>query len=295
MSVYDPRAGLYVGGEDFGVPPRAEIETLVRFEHPAKLLSVAELPGAAGMSDAALAEAYGVPVDVLRELREGFRQRVRAAACELLRDETLVEAVRGLPDGTVVALGDSTTDDYLSWAQILRECVDLVRGAHTTTVVNAGVSGDTTADALRRLYGIVELKPDLVIVMLGTNDCQRHGPRLERLVSPAETARNLAAIADWLPARAWITPPPVREDALAAAVGPRPFTLRDEDVRGVGALLGGLGGPVVDVYEPLRELLMDDGVHPSFDGQRAIAAAVLRVVGGGVRAPSQNESGTGKP
>jgi acyl-CoA thioesterase-1 len=159
-------------------------------------------------------------------------------------------------------------------------------------VVNAGVSGDTTADALRRLYGVVSLEPDLVIAMLGTNDCQRHGPELKRLVSPAETARNLAAIAAWLPGCVWITPPPVHEEALVAAVGSRPFTVRDEDVRAVGAMLP---GPVVDVYEPLRELLMDDGVHPSFAGQRAIAAAVLRVVGGGVGAPSQNESGVGKP
>jgi lysophospholipase L1-like esterase len=308
---YDPRGGAYVGGDDFGLPASAppemtaaEAEVLVRFEHPAKLLSVAELPGAAALGDAALAQAYRLPAATLRELRSAFRRRVRTAARDLLRDPDLVEAARRLPvrpGGTVVALGDSITDDYLSWAQILRECVEVIRGEDAIAVVNAGVSGDTTADAFRRLDGVVRLAPDLVITMLGTNDCQRHGPDLQLLVAPAETARNLAGIAAWLRAAgaacAWITPPPVLEDALAAAVGARPFAVRDEDVRAVGRVLRRLGGPVVDLHNVLdgSGLLMDDGVHPSFAGQRAIAAAVLSALAGAISAPSQNQSGVGKP
>ena len=127
--------------------------------------------------------------------------------------------------------------------------------------------------------------------MLGTNDCQRHNGEL--LVSPEESARNLAAIAAWLrPARLlWITPPPVDEAALARAVGPRPFAVRDADVRAVAAAIHRLGDRVVDLHEVFDGrpgLLMEDGVHPTLDGQTAIAAAVASELG-------HSHSGTGKP
>jgi len=43
----------------------------------------------------------------------------------------------------------------------------------TYRVVNAGVSGDTTAGGLRRVDWALRLKPDIVIVELGTNDALR--------------------------------------------------------------------------------------------------------------------------
>ena len=57
-------------------------------------------------------------------------------------------------------------------------------------VVNAGVSGDTTAAGLARLSFTLEglpRKPDLAIVGLGANDALRG-------VDPSETRRNLDAI-----------------------------------------------------------------------------------------------------
>lgn len=281
MTAYDPRAGAYVGGDDFGAPAADpppldadELETLVRFEHPGKLLSVAELPGGAGLDATWQAAAYRTDAETVRSLRAAFRRRV-------------AEAARGLaapPDpGTIVALGDSITDDLLSWAEILR--------ALGLRVVNAGVSGDTTADAARRLYGVTLLEPDLVITMLGTNDCQRHDGEL--LVAPEESARNLASIASRLASarRLWVTPPPVDERALARAVGPRPFAVRDADVRAVARAVHALGDPVIDLHELFGDrpgLLMADGVHPTLEGQTAIAEAIVSVLG-------HSHSGTGKP
>ena len=57
-------------------------------------------------------------------------------------------------------------------------------------VVNAGVSGDTSAAGLQRLAFTLdglERRPDLVILGLGGNDALRG-------LSPAETRRNLDAI-----------------------------------------------------------------------------------------------------
>lgn len=54
-------------------------------------------------------------------------------------------------------------------------------------VVNAGVSGDTTAAGLERLDWAVPADADAVIVELGANDALRG-------IAPAETARNMEAI-----------------------------------------------------------------------------------------------------
>jgi lysophospholipase L1-like esterase len=286
---YDPRAGLYVGGVDFGLapPPPAPalddeaLELLVRFEHPAKFLAVLELPGGGRLSDAAVAEAYAIAPARLEAVREGLRAQACAAAEGLLADPELRRAARQFPSGVVVALGDSITDDLVSWVEILRHCL---AGRDDVVLVNAGVSGDTTSDALRRLHGVVAVAPDLVITMLGTNDCQRHGPARQRIVPVEATRANLQAIAGWLAgagaALAWLTPPPVDEAALAAAVGAREFAVRDADTAAAGACMHELGGPVIDVRSLLggarvAEMLLPDGVHPTLAGQARIAAAVL--------------------
>jgi len=60
-------------------------------------------------------------------------------------------------------------------------------------IVNAGVSGDTSADGLSRLDWSLADHPDAAIVELGSNDMLRGTP-------PAETEKNLRAILDKLKA-----------------------------------------------------------------------------------------------
>jgi lysophospholipase L1-like esterase len=293
---YDPRSGRYAGGRAFGLPePRlpvpsaAELERLVRFEHPAKFLAVKELPGAALMSDGCLAAAYGCSASALVRVRAALAAELEGTADALLADREVRAAVEAFPvrrGGTFVALGDSITDDLQSWAELLRRCLERLRPGEVT-VVNAGVSGDTTVDALGRLYGIAELEPDLVVAMLGTNDCQRHGPQRAQLVPPGASCDNAAAISCWL-GRAgarvvWLTPPPVDSAALAATVGARPFAIDADDVRRLSAGLRSSGLEVVDTGSRLDPStaaghLLPDGVHPSLAGQRRIAESVLRAL-----------------
>jgi acyl-CoA thioesterase-1 len=61
------------------------------------------------------------------------------------------------------------------------------------TLLDGGVSGDTSAGGLARLDWALADKPDAVLVELGANDALRG-------TDPAETARNLAAILDKLAA-----------------------------------------------------------------------------------------------
>src|SRR5205085_5519306 len=63
----------------------------------------------------------------------------------------------------------------------------------TVTVLNHGVSGDTTAGGLDRLDWMLADKPDIVLVELGANDALRG-------TDPAVTEKNLAAIVEKLKA-----------------------------------------------------------------------------------------------
>jgi len=90
----------------------------------------------------------------------------------------------------IVALGDSLTAGYgveesLSFPGRLQKRFKKKGLPHR--VVNAGVSGDTTAGGLRRIHGILKQKPDIVILALGSNDGLRGFP-------PAEIKKNLEAI-----------------------------------------------------------------------------------------------------
>jgi len=57
-------------------------------------------------------------------------------------------------------------------------------------LVNAGGSGNNTADILKRLPDVLELKPDLVILMVGTNDMLNSF----NFVAPADYEKNLREI-----------------------------------------------------------------------------------------------------
>ena len=80
-------------------------------------------------------------------------------------------------DYTILAFGDSLTAGYgLSpnegfTVQLEQE---LKRQGHNITVINGGVSGDTTSGGLARLAWVLSsAKPDMVILELGANDALR--------------------------------------------------------------------------------------------------------------------------
>ena len=104
------------------------------------------------------------------------------------------------PERLVLAFGDSLYAGYgLERGQSLPDAVEarLRRAGVNAEVVNAGVSGDTTAAGRQRLaFALDNLprKPDLVILGLGGNDVLRQ-------ISPAETRANLTAMMDELKRR----------------------------------------------------------------------------------------------
>jgi len=93
-------------------------------------------------------------------------------------------------------LGDSLAAGYgLSPAQAFPARLDAALKAQNrnVTIINHGVSGDTTAGGLERIDWMMADKPDIVLVELGGNDGLR-------ALDPATTERNLDAIVSKLKA-----------------------------------------------------------------------------------------------
>src|SRR5210317_1748895 len=90
----------------------------------------------------------------------------------------------------LLVLGDSLSAGYGlkpedSFPSQLEEALDMA--GYRVHVINAGVSGDTTAGGLSRLEWALVDKPHIVLVELGGNDALRGLP-------PAETYANLESI-----------------------------------------------------------------------------------------------------
>jgi len=87
----------------------------------------------------------------------------------------------------IICFGDSITsgegaESAASYPEVLGQLIT------TKAVINAGVSGDTTAAALKRLKkDVLERKPFLVIIELGGNDFLQQVPQ-------NETLKNLEAM-----------------------------------------------------------------------------------------------------
>jgi acyl-CoA thioesterase-1 len=94
----------------------------------------------------------------------------------------------------IVALGDSATAGWLVAkkdaypAELERQ---LRAKGYDVTVTNAGISGDTSAGALRRLDVAVGPDTKIVLVEVGTNDLRLHIPAAKMRANVAEIVRTL--------------------------------------------------------------------------------------------------------
>ncbi|MFC2751268.1 MAG: arylesterase [Campylobacter sp.] len=164
---------------------------------------------------------------------------------------------RPLPAGSVVvALGDSITQgvgtsEQSAWPALL----GLLSGWR---VINAGVSGDTSAQALARLPALLrEYKPALVIVSIGGNDFLRRQPA-------SATRANIAAILRTVKesaSRAVLIGIP--KPTLGAALGVfSDHELHEELAKEYGVpLLSGAWGGVMK-----QSRMMFDQIHPNGAG-----------------------------
>lgn len=170
----------------------------------------------------------------------------------------------------VVFLGDSLTAGYgLTEEEAFpaRLAAALREAGHPVRVVNAGVSGDTSAGGLRRLPWLLTQHPDVLVVALGANDGLRGLP----VSLTEENLRGIVTQAKGAGARVLLLglrlPPNLGADYLRAFEAVYPRVARETGVPLVPFFLEGVGG--------VAALNQEDGIHPTAEGQRRIAATLL--------------------
>lgn len=169
----------------------------------------------------------------------------------------------------IVALGDSLTSGRgiskdEAYPAILERM--LKDAGLPYTVSNHGISGDTTADALRRLTAALDEQPSIMIVALGANDGLRGVPvatvrsNLEKIIEAAQ-ARHIDVLLcgmEALPVLGWQYTIDFHE------IYPTLATRYNLPL--VPFMLAGVIGN--------QRLLQPDMVHPNAAGAAEIAAAI---------------------
>ncbi|MBN8249605.1 MAG: arylesterase [Verrucomicrobia bacterium] len=173
------------------------------------------------------------------------------------------------PHKSLLVLGDSLAagfglDPSESFPALLQRKAD--EAQLPVTVINAGVSGDTSAGGLRRLDWLLRRPADILLVELGGNDGLRGLPT-------EATRTNLSAIIRKIRARnpdasvviAGMQMPP----NMGEAYGTRfrevfPGVAREEKALLIPFLLEGVGG--------IPELNQPDQIHPTAAGHQVIAS-----------------------
>jgi acyl-CoA thioesterase-1 len=183
--------------------------------------------------------------------------------------------------GTLVFLGDSLTAGLgLSKEQAFPALIDarLRAEGRPWKVVNAGISGDTTAGGAARLDWIYKQKVDVLFLCLGANDGLRGIP-------VAETERNLRTILD----RA------KREGSRAVLAG---IQLPENYGPEYRAAFARIFPRLAKEYRvPLLPFLLEgvamdprlnqpDGIHPNAEGARIVADHVWAALAPGLRPAS---------
>jgi lysophospholipase L1-like esterase len=245
------------------------------------------------------ASLAGVTPHAAARMRAEMASTVADAAAELAERPAVRSAMSGVPfarGDVIVALGDSITDDLLSWAYQLERVLELLRPDLALRVVNQGITGHTTQEAISRFDLVAAARPAWIIQLLGTNDARRHGGTRLTTTSLDETERNLGVIRRFVETdtRAQLivmTPPPADQAAIEqwAPFHEQQITWLAEDIDRVAALVRDSPDQVVDIHELLSasasQLLLPDGLHPNLLGQQQIAEAVLLALPDAQRRP----------
>lgn len=186
---------------------------------------------------------------------------------------------------TVVVLGDSIAAGYgvdpsEAYPALLEEKIRSA-GLHFT-VVNAGVSGDTTADGLNRINWLLRRPIDVLVLELGGNDGLRGFP-------VSTIATNLQAIIDRVKQKfpnAQIVvvgmrmPANLGEAYTTAYKNIFPALAEKNHAALVPFLLEGVGGK--------PELNQPDHIHPTAAGHRIVAENVWKVLKAVLTEPASN-------
>ena len=177
---------------------------------------------------------------------------------------------------SILFFGDSLTAGYgledpdNAFPGLIQEKLDSLRLDYN--VINAGLSGETTAGGKNRLEWVLEPDVDVFVLELGANDGLRG-------VSVAETRENLQWMIDKVKAEApqakivlagMQLPPNLGTEYTTDFKNMFPQLAEENNIALIPFLLQNVGG--------IERLNQNDGIHPTEEGHKLVAANVWPVL-----------------
>jgi len=199
-------------------------------------------------------------------------QRVSDSETEILE----VENRESSDSKTILFFGTSLTaglgvDIEEAYPALIQQKIDSLQLNYT--VINAGLSGETTASGKNRLSWVLNQPVDVFVLELGANDGLRGVPL-------QETKNNLQTIIDEVKARnenvtiiiaGMEMPPNMGPEYTREFRGIFTELAQENKLPLIPFLLENVGG--------IPELNQPDGIHPTAEGQKVIAGNVWEVLG----------------
>jgi acyl-CoA thioesterase-1 len=190
------------------------------------------------------------------------------------------------PDGTVACLGDSLTEGFgastpgvvdksKSYPAYLQNMVNI-------PVINAGVSGDTSAQGLARVdTEVLSKNPKIVVIILGANDLGRGIPvtttrdNLQNIINKVNDGNRKIYLAKFY------TEAVAR--ALANTFGVTDIAVQTAMISQYDALFNALASEnnltlIEDIWSGVWGVHMSDAVHPDARGYEIMANNVFTVL-----------------
>lgn len=177
-----------------------------------------------------------------------------------------VRAAQPASEAVILAFGDSLTAGYglpraQAWTSLLQKKLD--SDGLPYRVVNAGISGDTTAGGLTRLQqALIRNKPKIVILELGANDGLQGLPLAQSKTNLAKMIEMSKAAGARVLLLGMMIPPNYGPVYTAQFRAIYPALAQRYRVPLVPFMLTGVAG--------IQSLNLGDGIHPNAQGQRIV-------------------------
>ena len=208
-----------------------------------------------------------------RECRRARSSIIRFAVALLVSVFTGFSPARADDPPRIVAFGNSLTaglgvavqDAYPAQLQRLLDAKGL-----RYRVINAGVSGDTTAGGLRRVDWVLKSRPQIIILELGANDglrglsLQQTKTNLERIIQQCRGAQVTVVLAGMK------LPPNYGAEYTNGFESIYPALAREYRLTLIPFFLEGVAGS--------SALNQADGIHPTSEGYRIIVEKIFNTV-----------------
>jgi len=179
----------------------------------------------------------------------------------------------------IVCLGDSLTEGYLvdtkeTWVSLLNSKFDAL-------FINCGISGDTTTGMMARMQRIlIEEKPDVIIILGGTNDL--FFGLDEKFIISNIMAMSRHAKHSEVKTIIGIPPPyyPPLESEKFPFLTPEEYAQKIEKFQRELKAFSSMDDQMIIDFScnMIKDLFLDDGLHPNSKGHAAMKENAVQVL-----------------